>query len=99
MLLGAGGSGTGPLTWGEIAGDLTLYLAESEQTPSAMGLGVSIAPGGTLIEAAGFLVQQLPDAVPDEVALIERNVRAIPPLSRLAQAGVRPRVRCCESRV
>ena len=81
-------SGTVPLASGEIAGDLTLYLAESEQTPSAMGLGVSIAPGGTLVKAAGFLVQQLPDADPDEVALIERNVRAVPPLSRLVQAGV-----------
>jgi molecular chaperone Hsp33 len=78
-----------PLTSGEIAGDLTLYLAESEQTPSAMGLGVFVAPGGHAIEAAGFLVQQLPGADLDEVAAIERNVRNVPPLSRLAQAGIR----------
>ena len=81
-------SGTVPLTSGEIAGDLTLYLAESEQTPSAMGLGVSIAPGGAAVEAAGFLVQQLPDADPAEVSAIERIVRAVPPLSRLARAGI-----------
>ncbi|MDH4016095.1 MAG: Hsp33 family molecular chaperone HslO [Actinomycetota bacterium] len=81
-------SGTVPLTSGEIAGDLTLYLAESEQTPSAMGLGVSIAPGGGAVEAAGFLVQQLPDADPTEVSAIERNVRSVPPLSRLARAGI-----------
>jgi len=81
-------SGTVPLASGEIAGDLTLYLTESEQTPSAMGLGVHIAPGGAHVAATGFLVQQLPDADGDEVSAIERNVRAIPPLSRLAQAGV-----------
>ena len=87
-------SGTVPLTSGEIAGDLTLYLAESEQTPSAMGLGVFIGAGsqggaaGDVVAGAGFLVQQLPDADPEEVAAIERNVRAVPPLSRLAQAGV-----------
>jgi molecular chaperone Hsp33 len=81
-------SGTVPLTSGEIAGDLTLYLTESEQTPSAMGLGVHIDPGFAHAQTAGFLVQQLPDADPDEVAIVERNVRNVPPLSRLAQAGI-----------
>ncbi len=81
-------SGTVPLTSGEIAGDLTLYLAESEQTPSAMGLGVFIGAGAHVVSSAGFLVQQLPDADPEEVALIERNVRNVPPLSRLVQAGI-----------
>lgn len=80
-------SGTVPLTSGEIAGDLTLYLTESEQTPSAMGLGVQIDPGGRRVHAAGFLVQQLPDADPDEVGIVERNLGRMPALSQLARAG------------
>lgn len=83
-------SGTVPLTSGEIAGDITLYLAESEQTPSSMGLGVVIEPGGESVHAAGFLVQQLPDADPDEVAMVERNIGRMPSLSQLAHAGARP---------
>ena len=80
-------SGTVPLTSGEIAGDLTLYLTESEQTPSAMGLGVHIEAGGAQVCAAGFLVQQLPDADPDEVGIVQRNVERVPALSQLARAG------------
>ena len=80
-------AGTVPLASGEIAGDLTLYLTESEQTPSAVGLGVHIDGTGTEVAAAGFLVQQLPDADEDEVGLVMRNVQRVPALSQLARAG------------
>lgn len=77
-------SGAVPLVSGEIATDLTLYLSESEQTPSAMGLGVAMANDESAVVAAGFLVQILPDAMAEEVNQVEANVRSMPTLSQLA---------------
>lgn len=77
-------TGAVPLVSGEIAKDITLYLTESEQTPSAMGLGVAMANDESAVVAAGFLVQILPDAAPEEVAQVEENVRLLPSLSQLA---------------
>ena len=77
-------SGAVPLISGEIATDITLYLTESEQTPSAMGLGVAMANDESAVAAAGFLVQILPDATPEEIDIVEQNVQSMPPLSQLA---------------
>jgi molecular chaperone Hsp33 len=80
-------SGTVPLVSGEVARDLTLYLTESEQTPSAMGLGVAMSNDERAVVAAGFLVQILPDASEEEVDRVEANVRAMPRLSDLVLTG------------
>jgi redox-regulated HSP33 family molecular chaperone len=43
---------------GEVAEDLTHYLAQSEQTNSAMALGVQIEGGtGSVAAAGGYLIQ------------------------------------------
>jgi len=77
-------TGTVPLVSGEIAKDITLYLTESEQTPSAMGLGVTMTPDESAVAAAGFLVQILPGASDEEVEHVEHNVQGMPKLSSLA---------------
>lgn len=82
-------SGTVPLVSGEIAKDLTLYLSESEQIPSAVGLGVAVGSEGRVEAAGGFLVQRLPGADEDAVARMEQNVMALPRTSALLQDGVR----------
>jgi molecular chaperone Hsp33 len=81
-------SGTVPLVSGEVAKDLALYLTESEQSPSAIGLGVAMTDDESAVAAGGFLVQVLPDARDDEVARVEANVRALPRLSDLVLTGV-----------
>jgi molecular chaperone Hsp33 len=81
-------TGTVPLVSGEIAKDITLYLTESEQTPSAMGLGVAIDAEGRVAAAGGFLVQTLPGADDEAVAQMERNVVALPHTTDLLQEGV-----------
>jgi molecular chaperone Hsp33 len=81
-------TGTVPLVSGEIAGDLTLYLTESEQTPSAMGLGVAFGPGMEDAAACGFLVQVMPDATDDDIARMEENVAGLPSLSSLLEAPI-----------
>ncbi len=80
-------TGIVPLTSGEMAQDITLYLTESEQTPSAMGLSVAMANDESAVVAAGFLLQRLPDASDAELARAEANVRGMPPLSDLALTG------------
>ena len=81
-------SGSVPLTSGEVAADLTLYLSESEQIPSAMGLGVAMAEDSSAVVGAGFLVQILPGAEDSEIAQAEANVKALPPLSELILSGM-----------
>lgn len=45
---------------GEIASDIAFYFSESEQIPSAVGLGVFVEQDGNVSAAGGFLVQSLP---------------------------------------
>ena len=49
------------LVTGEIADDLTYYFAQSEQTPSAVGLGVLVETDTSIRRAGGFIIQLLPD--------------------------------------
>ena len=46
-----------PISTGEVAEDLARYLADSEQTNSALGLGVSINRDASIRSAGGFLIQ------------------------------------------
>lgn len=80
-------TGIVPIVSGEIAEDIALYLTESEQTPSAVALGVYHEEDGAPYAAAGFLVQSLPGASDEVVARVEENVRQLPSLARLARDG------------
>lgn len=55
-------TGTTPLVSGEVGDDLTRYLFDSEQTPSAVALGVLVAPPGVVRAAGGLFVQLMPTA-------------------------------------
>lgn len=81
-------TGTVPLVSGEVAQDITLYLSESEQTPSAVGLGVAIDADGRVSAAGGFLVQTLPGASEEATRRMEQNVMALPSTTGLLQDGV-----------
>lgn len=61
--------GSTELISGEIAEDFTAYLLESEQVPSACGLGVLVDTDTSIKAAGGFVVQLMPGA---EESLIER---------------------------
>jgi len=80
-------TGIVPIVSGEIAEDIALYLTESEQTPSAVALGVWHEPDGAPAAAGGFLVQSLPGANDEVVKRIEQNVQRLPAISRLVHDG------------
>ncbi|MER2151542.1 MAG: Hsp33 family molecular chaperone HslO [Candidatus Limivicinus sp.] len=66
--------GSVELVSGEVAEDLTAYLVESEQIPSACGLGVLVGTDRHILAAGGFLVQLLPGAPEELIQKIEDNL-------------------------
>jgi molecular chaperone Hsp33 len=82
--------GTVQLYSSEIAEDLALYLVESEQIPSAVGLGEFIELDGTVSAAGGFLIQAVPPVDPSVVEELMSRIEKLPPLSDLLREGKSP---------
>ena len=81
-------SGQTALVSGEIAEDVTQYFAESEQIPSACGLGVLVSPDLTVKCAGGYLIQLLPFAPDTAIAQLEQNLAGITSVTALLEAGM-----------
>lgn len=79
--------GTVQLVSSEIGDDLAYYLTESEQTPSAVGLGATLDKDGAISVCGGFLVQALPKSEESEIAKIMALIRELPPLPELLRRG------------
>lgn len=74
---------------GEIAEDLTYYFTVSEQTPSAVSLGV-LTRADEVEEAGGFIVQMMPDASEETISTIERNLTGIQSITQMLSQGLTP---------
>lgn len=74
---------------GEIAEDLTYYFTVSEQTPSAVSLGV-LTRADEVEEAGGFIVQMMPDASEETISTIERNLTGIQSITHMLSQGLTP---------
>ena len=83
-------TGQVPIVSGEIAEDFTYYLAKSEQIPSAVGLSVFVEPNNSIGAAGGFVLQALPGATDEQLAQVEKRIKALPNLSTLFLDGMTP---------
>lgn len=71
------------LLGGEIAEDLAAYFVESEQIPTACGLGVLVDRDQSVLTAGGYLIQLLPGASDDIITMVEGGIYAAGPVTEL----------------
>lgn len=77
------------LVSGEVGEDLAHYLASSEQTPSAVGIGVFVKAGG--VEAAGgYMVQLMPGVSSAAASAIETTISSLPHPTTMLRQGDTP---------
>ena len=82
--------GTIDLLGGEIAEDIAGYFVESEQIPTACGLGVLVDCDQSVKSAGGYLIQLLPGATEDTIVKVEGGIMAAGPVSALLEQDPDP---------
>jgi molecular chaperone Hsp33 len=82
--------GSVPIVSGELAEDFTYYFAESEQVPSAVGLGVLVDVDNSVLHAGGFIVQVMPGLSEEQLKRLEHAVSAMPHITALLDQGETP---------
>ncbi len=79
-----------PLVSGEIGDDFTSYLSNSEQTSSAVGVGVLVNTDHSIQSAGGFIIQLLPGATDEVVDAIENRLKVVQPITSMIAQGMTP---------
>lgn len=77
-----------PLVSGEIAEDITAYLAKSEQIPSVCALGVLVDRDLSIKHAGGYIIELLPGASEDTIERLENAIKDVPPVTQLLDDGM-----------
>jgi molecular chaperone Hsp33 len=80
--------GSTPIVSGELAEDFTYYFAKSEQTPSAVALGVLVNTDHSILAAGGFVIQLLPGLTDQEIGEIEEILSRIPSFTSMLGGGL-----------
>lgn len=78
------------LLGGEIAEDLAAYFVESEQIPTACGLGVLVDRDQSVLTAGGYIIQLLPGAGEDIITMVEGGIYAAGPVTELLKEDSDP---------
>lgn len=82
--------GTVHLATSDISGDLTYFLEQSDQVPSALEVGVSLNPDGSVAAAGGILIQPLPPYDPAVIARLKERLQEMPPVTAMLAEGQKP---------
>lgn len=77
------------LATSEIGADLAYYLTDSEQIPSAVGVGVALGLNGVAV-AGGFLLQAMPPQDDARIEMLMERIAELPPISDLLSQGETP---------
>ena len=78
------------LVTGEIAEDLTYYLATSEQVPSTVALGVLMNKDNTVRQAGGFMIQLMPGASDEIIDKLEKRIGEISSITSMLDKDMSP---------
>ena len=79
--------GISPLQTGEIGDDLAYYFMQSEQTPSIVGVGVSIDKNGAVKHAGGYIVQVMPECGDASISRLETGLKGLPSVTEMLSDG------------
>lgn len=82
--------GTVPVVTGHVAKDVTFYLSQSEQIPSALGVSVNLNDEGEVASAGGFIAQVMPGALPAEIKILDMNLQSMERFETQLAAGAGP---------
>lgn len=77
-----------PLVSGEIAEDMTYYFAKSEQTPSAVALGVLVDRDYSIKQSGGFIIQMMPDADDGIISQLENKLSKLDSVTAMLESGM-----------
>lgn len=77
-----------PIFSGEIGDDLAYYYTVSEQTPSAVGLGVLVDKDLSIKASGGFIIQMMPGAEDLVADLVTYRLEEIPSITELICKGM-----------
>lgn len=80
-------NGQSQLMTGEIGDDLAYYFTTSEQTPSAVAVGVLVDTDLSIKAAGGLIIQMMPGASEFIADIITYRLQEIPPISTLIAEG------------
>ena len=83
-------TGTVELQTGEIAEDFAYYFTLSEQTPSAVSLGVLVNEHNEVVAAGGLIIQMMPHATETDIMIAEDVIKHLKPISTLINEGMTP---------
>ncbi len=82
--------GQSSLVTGEIAEDIANFYMTSEQTPSAVSLGVLVDRDISCIAAGGYIIQLFPGVPDEDISKIENVLAKIEPVSAMINKGLTP---------
>ena len=75
---------------GEIGDDLAYYFTVSEQTPSAVGLGVMVDTDSSVKHSGGFIIQIMPNASEETISALEEKLNGAPSVTSMMEEGLKP---------
>ena len=83
-------TGTVQLQTGEIAEDFAYYFTLSEQTPSAVSLGVLVEKSGEVKASGALMIQMMPGASEEDIQSAEHVIAGLRPISTMINEGMTP---------